>query len=365
MISLWILRQLRAVPELQVVVPAQDTGSHPRVELGAGQGHTVPFELLEIRLVSEERARDLLETVRAAGVRVLIATTRLAPRTRTLLRDAGLSWLERDTGRCRLYAPGLLVDVVVHPDLDRVHETGRRARPRTAAPKLRDRSGLIAEALLLRTGEDRITLTELAETTRLSRGLVSRLFSRLTELGLLGVHGKGPHKTWLLSDPGALLDLWAAEERTTPEEVTGLSVWSRTPDELLDRLISLGAQFPYALGGAAAANLHAPTLTVTPQPDVWIPADIPAAELAKRLGGEVVESGANVRVLQSAGDVALLLAQTLPSKQPQGRGLSTVSPYRAYVQARATAGRGPEAADALRRTLPLAPRSGSGVSGAR
>jgi hypothetical protein len=258
----------------------------------------------------------------------------------------------------------LLVDVVVHPDPDRVHETERSARPRTAAPKLRDRSGLIAEALLLRTDEDPVTLTEIAETTRLSRGLVSRLFSRLTELGILEAHGRAPHKTWLLSDSGALLDLWAAEERTTPEEVTGLSVWSRTPDELLDRLISLDAQFPYALGGAAAAHLHVPTLTVTPQPDVWIPADIPAAELAKQLGGEVVESGANVRVLQSAGDVALLLAQTLPSKQPRGRGISTVSPYRAYVEARATAGRGPEAADALRRLLSLAPRTGSGVSGA-
>jgi hypothetical protein len=195
--------------------------------------------------------------------------------------------------------------------------------------------------------------------------MVSRLFSRLTELGVLEAHGRAPHKTWLLSDPGALLDLWAAEERTTPEEVTGLSVWSRTPDELLDRLISLDTQFPYALGGAAAANVHAPTLTVTPQPDVWIRADIPAAELAKQLGGEIVESGANVRVLQSARDVALRLAQTLPSKHSHGGGLSIVSPYRAYVEARATAGRGPEAADALRRVLPLAPRGSSGVIGAR
>lgn len=366
MISPWILRQLRAVPELQVIVPVQDTDRHPRVELGAGKGPTVSFELLEIRLLSEERVRALLETVRDAEARLLIATTRLALRTRTILRDAGLSWLERDTGRCRLYAPGLLVDVVLHPDLDRDHVTGKRARPRPAAPKLRDRSGLIAEALLLRAHEDSVTLTELAETTHLSRGLVSRLFARLTELGLLEAHGKGPHKTWLLSDPGALLDLWAAEERTTPEEVTGLSVWSRAPDELLDRLISLDAQqFPYALGGAAAANLYAPTLTVTPQPDVWILADTPAAKLAKQLGGEVVESGANVRVLQSAGDVALRLAQTLPSKHSQGRGLITVSAYRAYVEARAAAGRGPETADALRRVLPLAPRSSSGVSGAR
>lgn len=332
--------------------------------MGADRGPAVTFDILEMRLLSEERARLLLETARDSDSHTLIATARLAPSTRTLLRDAGLSWLERDTGRCHLYAPGLLVDVVVPPGVHRQRGIRLKVQPSRTAPKLKDRSSLIAEALLLRAHDDPVTLTELAQTAGLSRGMVSRLLARLTALGVLEAHGKAPHKTWLLSDPGALLDLWAAEERTTPEEVTGLSVWSRTPDELLDRLISLDAQFPYALGGAAAANLHAPTLTVTPQPDVWIPAYTPAAELAKQLDGEIVEAGANVRVLQSAGDVALRLARTLPSQHSHSGGLITVSPYRAYVEARVTPGRGSEAADALRRVLPLAPRSSSGVSGA-
>ena len=366
MISSWIFRQLRSVPGLQVVAPEQDNHSHPRIELGADQGPIVPFEILEIRLLSEERARALLETDRHAGARPLIATTRLAPRTRALLRDAGLSWLERETGRCRLYAPGLLVDVVVDPDLD--SENGARSKARPAVPRslLRGRSGLIAEALLQRAHDDPVTLSELAETTSLSRGLVSRLLARLTGLAILEAHGRAPHKVWMLSDPGALLDSWAAEERTTPEEVTGLSVWSRTPEEFLDRLTALGdTRLRYALGGVAAANLYAPTLTVTPQPDVWIPADIPAAELARQLGGEVVESGANVRVLQTAGDVALHLAQNLSSDRVRGGGLTVVSPYRAYVEARSAAGRGPDSADALRRVLPLVPGKGFGVSNGR
>lgn len=366
MISSWIFRQLRAVPGLQVVAPEQDYHNHPRIELGADQGPIVPFEILEIRLLSEERARALLESGRHADVRPLIATTRLAPRTRALLRDADLSWLERETGRCRLYAPGLLVDVVVDPDLDR--ENGARSKARPAVPRslLRGRSGLIAEALLRRAHDDPVTLSELAETTSLSRGLVSRLLARLTGLGILEAHGRAPHKVWVLSDPGALLDRWAAEERKNPEEVRGLSVWSRTPEEFLDRLTALDdKRFPYALGGVAAANLYAPTLTVTPQPDVWIPADVPATELARQLGGEVVESGANARVLQTAGDVALHLAQKLPSKHMQGSGLTVVSPYRAYVEARSTTGRGPDAADALRRVLPLVPGKGFGVSDGR
>ena len=363
MISSWILRQLRAVPGLQVVVPPRN-GSN-RIGLGADQGQVVYFDVLEMRLLSEERARLLLETDRDPGANTLIATTRLAPSTRTLLRDAGLSWLERDSGRSRVYAPGLLVDVVIPTDAKRRRGTRSTAQPSRTAPKLRDRSGLIAEALLLRTHDDLVTLADLAQTAGLSRGMVSRLLARLTELGILETHGKGPHKTWLLSDPGALLDLWAAEERTTPELVTDLSVWSRTPDELLDRFTSLDARLPYALGGAVAANIHAPTLTVTPRPDVWIPAGTPSAELARQLGGEIVESGANVRVLQSAGDVALHLARTLPSKHKRGSGLSVVSPYRAYVEASASSGRGPEAADALRRVLSFAPRDSSGVGDAR
>jgi DNA-binding transcriptional ArsR family regulator len=314
----------------------------------------VGFVVLEKRLVSEEHARALLESRGDAEFKWLIATTSLAPRTRTLLRDAEMSWVERESGRCRLYGPGLLVDVVAGSESDELG--GTQPRERTAKPpsRLRDKSGLIAEALLQRDQSDPVSLGELAETTGISRGLVSRLFARLTDLEILETHGQPPRRYWTLNDAGALLDRWAAEERAIPDEVTGLSVWSRTPDHLLDRLVALGAtQFPCSLGGVAAANLYAPTLSVTPQADVWIPADIPAAEMAKALGGEVVQSGANVRVLQTAGDTAFRLSQTLPAAYVRGRDLTVVSPYRAYVEARKSVGRGPDAADALRQVLRL------------
>lgn len=312
--------------------------------------------------MSEERAHALLESRRDSSARLLIATTNLAPRTRKLLREAHVSWIERESGRCRLYGPGLLVDVVVHRGAD--GEGTARQRGRTTKPPslLRDKSGLVAEALLGRDHIDPVTLSELAQTTGLSRGLVSRLLARLTELGILVAHGRPPRRYWTLNDAGALLDRWAVEERAEPEEVTGLSVWSRTPDDFLTQLMPLGdIPFRYALGGVTAANMYAPTLSISPQPDVWIPADVPAAELAKRLHGEIVQTGANMRVLQTAGDTALRFSQTLPSTHGREHGLTVVSPYRAYVEARRSAGRGPDAADALRRVLPLARMNASGM----
>jgi hypothetical protein len=132
----------------------------------------------------------------------------------------------------------------------------------------------------------------------------------------------------------------------------------RSSDDLLDQLATLNkASFEYALGGVTAANLFAPSLTVMPQPTIWIPAAASANDVARLLGGEVVESGANVRVWQTSGDVALRRAYSLLPTWPTHSGLRVVTPYRAYVEALQATGRGPDAAAALRHTLSLAANS--------
>lgn len=352
-ISPWVLRRLGAVPGLKVGADNQTAG---HVTLRVARGRKVPFNVHEERIVSEERARSLAATDARANGRILIATTRLAPRARDLLRKADVSWIERDTLRYRLSGPGLLVEVGVDADTESRIRVRRGSRRGKAPPALlRDKSGLVAEALLMRPHEAPISLTEIATTTGISRGLVSRLLARLTSLAILVAHGSAPRKHWTLRDAGALLDLWAEEERVEPEETTAISVWSRAPAELLGHFERLrDAQLPYAVGGTAAANLYDPTLTVDPIPDVWIPAVVPPRQAAALLGGEVVESGANVRALQRSGDAALRLAQTLQPNKRAGSGISIVSAYRAYVEARRSGGRGPDAADALRRTLMLA-----------
>ncbi len=351
-ISSWVLRRLGAVPGLDVVA---DAARARRLTVRVARGPKVAFDVHEERTMSEERARALATAGPRADGRTLVATMRLAPRARAVLRNADVSWIERDTGRCRLSGPGMLVDVDIGPDPESRTGAPRGSRPVKAPPALlRDKSGLLAEALLIRPHEEAITLTKLAATAGLSRGLVSRLLTRLTSLGILAAHGRAPRKHWTLRDASALLDLWADEERVEPEEVTTINAWSRTPAELLDRLGQLrDANLRFAIGGTAAANFYAPTLTVDPVPDVWIPANVPPARVARLIGGEVVESGANARLLQKSGDAALHYAQRLTGTNRAGSGASVVSPYRAYVEARRGAGRGPDVASALRNTLPL------------
>jgi hypothetical protein len=351
-VSSWVLRRLGAVPGLKVVA---ETRRPRRLTVRVAGGPRVAFDVHEERIVSEERARALAADAPRARAKTLVATTRLAPRARVALRNAGISWIERDTGRCHLSGPGMLVDVEIGPDPEGQVDTKRGSRRRKLPPSLlRDKSGLLAEALLIRPHQQPITLTDLAATAGLSRGLVSRLLSRLTSLAILAAHGRAPRKHWVLRDPGALLDLWSDEERAEPEEVTTINAWSRTPGELMDRLGRLGdAKLRYAVAGTAAANLHAPTLTVDPIPDIWVPANVPPAQVARLIGGELVESGANARLFQRSGDAALRYAQRLPATKRAGSGVSAVSPYRAYVEARRGAGRGPDVAAALRSALPL------------
>ena len=106
---------------------------------------------------------------------------------------------------------------------------------------------------------------------------------------ILTERGAGPNRKWKLTDLGALLDLWAQEEREV-ERVTGLYVWSRSPAAVYDKLPALNdLKVQWALAGVSAANLYAPTLTTTPNPIVRIDASVPASRVAEALGGEIVQ----------------------------------------------------------------------------
>jgi len=62
---------------------------------------------------------------------------------------------------------------------------------------------------------------------------------------------------------------------------------------------------PWALGGTAAANLYAPTLTINPDPAVWIDSRVSASEVAHLLDGELVEKGSNLQLWQSGREAML------------------------------------------------------------
>ena len=343
----WLFRLLQQVDGLE----AHMESSHRSLSVVVNGGPRTTFEVLSIPVLSHEKADELIRTWRSSdpnSVRQhrLIATRRLSAATRELLREEGISWAEEGTGICRLFAPGLLVDVTIE------HAFQGKAAVRA---RLRDRSGLVAEVLLSAFLHKEIRLGNLAKQARVSSALASRILARIEKLDLLDVHGAGPRRFWQLSNAGGLLDLWAAEEHRSGL-TTGIYVWSRSPQDLLTKMPRLNdLKGRWALAGTSAANLYAPTLTLFPDPTVWVESRVPAREVASALGGEIADKGANLQIWQLKDNLVFLNAALwTPPNALANFGvqeLPIVSPPRAYIETINATGRAPEVAQNLRQRI--------------
>jgi AraC-like DNA-binding protein len=346
-IPVWLLRLLRQIHGLSVEVTDDRS-----ILLSAHGGRRQIFKVEYHPVLSGEKANLLLQEWKRTSEgrsRILLAVQRLAPHTRQLLRTAGLSWAEAETGICHLAAPGILIDVTVEDESE-------QSNSKIARAKLRDRSGLVAEVLLTSNRTAELRLAAVAARANASTGLVSRIFARLTNLKILRKEGAGPNRFWRLADAGALLDLWSREERQ-PEHRTNLYVWSRSPEALMEKLPELEKQnIRWAVAGVSAANLYAPTLTVTPAPIIWVDASLPVSEVASVLGGQVVDQGSNLEVWQSPGNLILFELKRWKPARENGvpliqHALPIVSQPRAYIETFAGPGRAPEVAQNLRERM--------------
>jgi hypothetical protein len=162
---------------------------------------------------------------------------------------------------------------------------------------------------------------------------------------LVEIRGAGPYRNWRLLDRGGLLDLWAGEEAIKSARQTALYVWSRSPRALLEKIPAISAITEHwALGGAAAANLYRPTLTVDPAPTIWIDSNVPAESVARSLGGSLAEQGANMFVHQIEHNLPLRHAVSW-----SGSGnLRVVSRPRAYLESLVEGGRSADVAQKVR-----------------
>jgi len=318
----------------------------------SGDSHRRTFEVFPIPVLSKEKAAEFIkarerfstDTTRAP----LIATRQLGEQTRDLLRKSEISWAEELTGVCHLTGRGLLIDTRIRDDSERNNRSAVQA-------KLRARSGLVVESILTFFPHEPILIKTIASRASVSPALAFRVLWRLSRLNLLEVHGSGPNRYWKLTEAGGVLDLWAAEEEP-PKRVTNLYVWSRSPQDLLQKLPELDRlDRKWAVGGTAAANLYAPTLSSDPNPAVWVDARLPIKEVASALGGEVVDKGFNLRIWQSSENLPLNLAtlgaSLKGSVSEAAVNLRIVSPARAYIEAVAAGGRGPEVAQNLRERI--------------
>ena len=343
----WLHRALDQVTGLTISPSTDDTLS---IAINGGHQHT--FEVLIMPTLSQEKAAEFVKNRQKISTQKrkapLIAVRQLSGSTRQLLRKEGISWVEEETGVCFLAGPGLLIDT-------KIRDGAERQASGSGQAKLRGRSGLVVESVLSFFQHERLFVKTLASRAKVSPGTVSRVLARLSRLNLLEVFETGPNRYWQVKDAGALLDLWAGEERR-PERITNLYVWSRSPHELLEKLPDLNRlKAEWAIGGVAAANIYVPTLTSEVNPAIWLDARMPAQEVAAIVGGEIVEKGFNLQVWQSADNVPLVYALdkaranwSLPKTIPN---LRIVTPSRAYIETINGAGRAPEAARNLRERI--------------
>jgi hypothetical protein len=279
---------------------------------------------------------------------VVLVVREISPKRRDELRFRNISWIEYGTGVAHLRAPGLAIDLPEEPSRTAVAEA-------RVVPNLAGKAGVVVEALLeLAQEREYVTQPEVAKLSGSTQAWTSKVFGRLVEAGALDVFGAGPQKEWR-PRAEALLDLWVKDGGPAPMS-TALYVWARSAEHLVGRLMQLDlAQVRYAIGGVTAGNLHEPTLSSPPVPNVWIPAATPPEQVARSLGGEIVVTGANLIVWQAPGDPALRLAKKLAywrvPAQHEIANLSVVTPARAVVECMHAPGRGPEVGERLRQEI--------------
>jgi DNA-binding MarR family transcriptional regulator len=231
-----------------------------------------------------------------------------------------------------------------------LHLEGQRAKcgaaPRAPTPaRLMGKAGLAAQALLLRRDHE-WHVQDLAGEAHISVGLAHRVLARLEAEGLVAAEGAGPKRVRRVTDPTALLDLWAEENRDRDVRRIRAYRLAREPRELVDA-VSAGldaAGVEHAVTGAAAAARIAPFVTAVPVAEVWLSSVASPDDLAAATDAEVAETGHNLVFAQTNGDEPLAFRREV-------EGIWTVNPFRLFYDLRNDPRRGREQAETLRREV--------------
>jgi hypothetical protein len=211
--------------------------------------------------------------------------------------------------------------------------------------RIAGRAAVAAQALLLE-GEREWTVAELARAAGISTTLAHYVLARLESEGIAQSKGRGPRKVRVLSNPSALLDLWAEEAHD--RGVHDLSCYRfATAHRVLRKDVSrtlADANIGHAVTGAAAADLLAPFLSAVPVLSLWVDARHQLGEVAALLDAEPVQRGANLMLRQARDDSPLAFNE-------QHDGVWLANRFRVYVDLRSDPQRGAEQADHLRREV--------------
>jgi hypothetical protein len=326
------VRILRAVPGLAVVAEpsAADQGVDAVIRVADSEAVVV------VQAKSRANAATAWQLVREAETQpdtpMLVIAGETTGDARDVLQQHGIGLVD-GLGHVHIELPGLLF-----------HHEGHRPRRRAWPTRLNGKAGVAAQALLMHP--ERVwQVQELAAEAGVSLGLAHRVLARLTDEGVVAAEGSGRNRVRCVSDPTALLDLWA-EENTFQPARTLAYLLAQSPRQLVD---DLGhglerAGIAYALTGAAAASLVAPLITAVPVAEVWVIATASAEQLCQAVGADPVADGQNVVFLQARDETPLAFSE-------QADELRVASRFRLYADLRLSPRRGREQADHLRREV--------------
>ena len=327
------LRILRAIPGLEVIVEPNGLGrSVDALVMFAGTEAPVAIEFK-----SRVNAATAWHFVHISRHRPEFPLVLIAAETtsdaRRILAEHGIAFID-GLGNVQLELPGLLFHIA---------GTGRPTRA-PAPCRLSGKAGLVAQALLLEP-KRAWRINDLASQTAVSSGLVHRVLARLEAEGIVSTTGAGPHRTRHVTDPAALLDLWAEENVDKPVRTRGY-LMAQTPRQAINQLGEglSDARIDYALTGAAAASIIAPFVTTITVTEVWAAAATDRQEFFDHTPMTPVTEGHNVTVLQANTDAPLAF------RQQSGR-LFIVNRFRLYADLQRDKRRGVEQADHLRREV--------------
>jgi hypothetical protein len=330
-----VLRVLQDIPGVLADIP---TGADQRADIVIQAGkvkHVV--EVKARRETNAAAARQLAEYAQQLPkeTRLLVVSRTTTAEARHLLEEAGVAVIDAQ-GNIRVELPGLFVWTEGRPT--------RRGRDRQLEPPVRltGKAGVAAQALL-RAPARRWKVHDLADEATVSVGLAHRVLARLEREQVVDVEGAGPQRTRRVTNPTALLDLWAEEMRDRDVKQLRAYRLARDPRaqaRTLSRSLT-EAKIEHAVTGAAGATRLAPFITAVPVTDIWAPETVALDTIAEVAGAEVVPEGHNIVFRQAADDGPLVFRQLVDD-------VWIANAFRLFYDVRQDPRRGREQADRLR-----------------
>lgn len=324
-----VIQILRGIPELAVRAAHEREFLSDAVVRYAGVETPVA---IEVKLhVNSAVAHLIVHQAQRLDMPLVVVAAEMTDKAREILAEAGIGSAD-GLGNLRLELPGLVM---------RITGTSQASRP-SVPIRLSGKSSLVVQAMLLDV-ERSWQIPDLVQRCDVSVGLVHRVLRRLEEEGVIAAQGAGPNKTRRLTNPTALLDVWAEEHRDRPARRPAFML-ARTPDLLIDDLCSglEAAAVDYALTGSAAATRVAPYISNVLVAEVWLASTTDVGEVCSRLEAMPVDSGPNVMFLQERNDAPLTFRTRIDE-------VWTTNIFRLYVDLLRDPQRGHEQAEHLRR----------------